>query len=250
MASIEQLEKDFKNLVKNKSLSHGYILYGGSLSQELEFSRSLANYLESKKWDSPQTVLVDALVINGTQEKLGVDMARTFSDFLYKQPVTSERRTLIVHSAGELTPQAQNAILKIAEEPPAHSLIILTVKNLNVLLPPLLSRFQKIAFPESRETEKLTPAESEARELVEKFLLSSEKGRSDLIKNLIVSERDIEAKGEKVVDHFVRYLIIELHKDPEANWRGLKHLLHRFSMMSDFQTNKRLQLESVLQFLK
>ena len=233
---------------------HAYIFYGGSLNQELAQAKAFASSLENKTSDQ---VLIDTLIIDGTQLNLGVDVARSFSEFLYRQPVASSRRTLIVHAAGELTDQAQNAILKISEEPPSHALIILTVQDLNVLLPPLLSRFQKVAFVPTRVgiptkvgTETLTTAQSEAKELVEKFLMSDERGKSELIKNLAKDERDIKEKGQKVVDHFIKYLIEELAKKPEQNWRALKHLLHRYTLMNDFQTNRRLQLEAVLQFLK
>ena len=39
-----------------------------------------------------------------------------------------------------MTPQAQNAILKTLEEPPAYAVIILLVSNINTLLPTILSR--------------------------------------------------------------------------------------------------------------
>lgn len=247
---MNEVEKDFRQLVKDEALGHAYIFYGGSLSEELKFARELANFIENRKWEIDNRLLVDALLIDGTQLDLGVDVARSFSEFLYRQPVASSRRTLIVHAAGELTQQAQNAILKISEEPPAHSLIILTVQDFNVLLPPLLSRFQKVAFAENKKEEVLSPAQTHAKELVETFLMSDERGKVELIKNLAKDERDIEEKGKKVVDHFITYLMIELAKKPEQNWRALKHLLHRFTLMNDFQTNRRLQLEAVLQFLK
>ena len=248
--ATNDVEKDFKALIKNEALGHAYILYGGALTGELDVAQSLANYLETKAWEPSSKILMDARVIDGTQQNLGVDVAREFSEFLYRQPVASPRRTLIVHAAGELTPQAQNALLKIAEEPPSHALIILTVTDLNTILPALLSRFQKIHIPNSGGKESLSSAQTEAKELVEKFLLSNERGRSEIIKTMVKDEREIEAKGEKVVDHFVRYLIEELAKKPDENWRALKHLLHRFTMMNDYSTNKRLQLEAVLQFFK
>jgi len=39
-----------------------------------------------------------------------------------------------------MTPQAQNAILKTLEEPPAYAVILLLVSNVNTLLPTILSR--------------------------------------------------------------------------------------------------------------
>jgi DNA polymerase III delta prime subunit len=250
MDGVSSIERDFKSLIKNEALGHGYIFYGGSLAEELETAKSLANYLENGNWKIENKILLDALVVDGTQVDLGVDVARSFSDFLYRQPAVSSRRTLIVHCAGEFTSQAQSALLKISEEPPASALIILTVGDINVLQSPLLSRFAKIVFPRATDEAILTPAEIKAKDFLKQFLVSSEAGRSEIIKKMIVEERDIEAKGDLVVDHFTKYLIIELAKKPEENWRALKHLLNRFTLMNDYSTNKRLQLDSVLQFLK
>jgi DNA polymerase III delta prime subunit len=256
---MSSIESDLKRLAKDKALGQGYIFHGSDVQGQFKTAQQLANFLETGKWSEPEGVLSDALFIDGTKQDLGVDVAREFSNFLYKFPVASHYRTLVVNGAIDLTPQAQNALLKIAEEPPSHGLIILVVNELTVLLPPLLSRFQKIFFPTSArrgETggasdgkEVFTPAQQEAKEFVQKFLAGNPKTRSDIVKALVTNEKDIDEKSEKVVDHFTRFLIEELYKKPEANWRALKHLLARQQAMGDYSTNKRLQLESVIPFI-
>lgn len=54
------------------------------------------------------------------------------------------RRVVIIENAETMNDEAQNAILKILEEPPDDSLIILTVSNESLLKPTVLSRTQKI----------------------------------------------------------------------------------------------------------
>ncbi len=242
-------EIDLKRLAKEKTLAQGYILYGADAAGMFKTAQALANFLEAGKWQEPTGVLSDAMFVDGTKQDLGVDVAREFSNFLYRFPVGSQYRTLVVNGAADFTPQAQNALLKITEEPPSHGLIILIVKELTVLLPPLLSRFQKMYFGGEGEKDIFSPAEEEAKVLVKKFLAAGDKGRSDLIKAMVTNEKEIDEKSEKVVDHFVRFLIEELHKKPEENWRALKALLKRQQAMSDYSTNKRLQLEAILSFL-
>jgi len=53
-------------------------------------------------------------------------------------------RGALIYSAEELTPQAQNALLKIIEEPVANSLVILATSNKDKLLDTILSRCQVI----------------------------------------------------------------------------------------------------------
>jgi nicotinamide riboside kinase len=55
------------------------------------------------------------------------------------------RRIVIIEDAQALTTEAQNALLKSLEEPPADTVIIATVTNLTALLPTITSRAQHIS---------------------------------------------------------------------------------------------------------
>ena len=52
------------------------------------------------------------------------------------------RRVIIVSEAGRLTTEAQNALLKLLEEPPADTMLLLTIENERALLPTIMSRVQ------------------------------------------------------------------------------------------------------------
>ena len=54
------------------------------------------------------------------------------------------RRAVIIEHASSLTHEAQNAYLKLLEEPPADTLMLLTVSSPRALLPTILSRLQTI----------------------------------------------------------------------------------------------------------
>ncbi len=252
--ATENLESDFKRLADSEQLVHGYIFFGADTARQLGFATSLASYLENKKWEISKRVLSDANFIDGAKVDLGVEVARSATHFLYRQPVASKYRTLVISAAEEFTTQAQNALLKIAEEPPSHGLIILILKDANVLLPALRSRFQHIFFPakggQGRQAEKqeLTELEKEALNLVKEFLSVDRRGKSLLIKSLAEREREVE-KSEKLIDTFTKFLIEELAKNPKKNSAALKELLKRYSAIKDLSTNKRLQLEAVIQYL-
>ncbi len=62
-------------------------------------------------------------------------------------------RVAIFRDAHAMNPEAANALLKMLEEPPARSLLMLTANRLSDLLPTIVSRCQTIRFrPLSRET--------------------------------------------------------------------------------------------------
>ena len=71
---------------------------------------------------------------------LPVDEARKAAEFLHKTATHGVWRVVIIDEAHTMNANAQNAILKIVEEPPAHTLILITVTVPGALLPTIRSR--------------------------------------------------------------------------------------------------------------
>src|SRR5688572_2569819 len=89
---------------------------------------------------------------------ISIEAVRDLQKFLQLKTVgdKSFRRTVIVEYAHSMTTEAQNAFLKLLEEPPADTLIILTANSSRGLLPTILSRAQTIAVNQPTE-EQLQP---------------------------------------------------------------------------------------------
>ena len=136
MKSYENLTNTFKQLMENNKLSHAYLFYGGNREEKIIFAQSLAN--------SEETLIIEP----DEKGTIGIDIIRSLKYFLWQKPANSKLRTVIIKESENLTNQAQNAALKIVEEPPESSLIIFITKNVENLLPTLTSRLQKIHFPE------------------------------------------------------------------------------------------------------
>ncbi len=73
-------------------------------------------------------------------EKLGIDDAHAIHHAILRNPTTAPQIVTVIY-AHTLTETAQNALLKIFEEPPKHSFIFLVTNFLPHLLPTLRSRF-------------------------------------------------------------------------------------------------------------
>jgi DNA polymerase-3 subunit delta' len=71
---------------------------------------------------------------------LSVDTIRSLRQEAYVLPNESAYRVMLLAGAQSMTPQAQNALLKILEEPPRHVLFILTCENRTQLLETIRSR--------------------------------------------------------------------------------------------------------------
>lgn len=83
-------------------------------------------------------------IIHVAHEKpnsIGVDDVRVqLVDDIVIKPYSSRYKVYIIDEAEKLTVQAQNAILKTIEEPPAYAVIIFLTSNTGVFLPTIMSR--------------------------------------------------------------------------------------------------------------
>jgi DNA polymerase-3 subunit delta' len=75
-----------------------------------------------------------------------VDSVREIAPFLRKTTAEGGWRIVIVDDADTMTRQAQNAILKILEEPPQCALLILICNRLGAMLPTIKSRCRTFHF--------------------------------------------------------------------------------------------------------
>ena len=83
----------------------------------------------------------DILVIT-PEKSIGIDEVRQIQTFLSRKPIQSPHNTVYLKDAHLLTIYAQNALLKILEEPPGNSEIYLVTDQPDMLLPTILSRVQ------------------------------------------------------------------------------------------------------------
>ena len=71
---------------------------------------------------------------------------RRLRDTAYVLPNEAAYRVLILSEAQNMTEQAQNALLKILEEPPRHVIFLLTCENRAQLLPTIQSRVMTVTL--------------------------------------------------------------------------------------------------------
>ncbi|MBI2074518.1 MAG: hypothetical protein HYT83_01630 [Candidatus Levybacteria bacterium] len=75
------------------------------------------------------------------QEKsVGIESIRIIQKNLYLTPIKDKLKAIVIKNAETLTIEAQNALLKILEEPPPAAIIILITSNVDSLLPTVISR--------------------------------------------------------------------------------------------------------------
>ncbi len=132
-------------------------------------------------------------VVKPSNQTLSIDQIRELQEFLKLRTPGNQaiRRAIIIEDAHYLTTEAQNAFLKLLEEPPADTAIILTNVGERSLLPTIYSRCQLVVLnpPEkSAITAYFTAQGYGEQEVAQAFALSQ--GYVGLLTSLLKDSRD------------------------------------------------------------
>lgn len=77
---------------------------------------------------------------NSKQASISIDQIRQLKSHIFQKPVHHPYKFVILEDAQELTLEAQNALLKILEEPPTQVIVVLEAHDKSQLLPTIRSR--------------------------------------------------------------------------------------------------------------
>jgi DNA polymerase III subunit delta' len=284
MIGHQNILGDLKALNDHEALGHGYIFYGPSMVGKKLAAVEFANYLEAGAFEQTENkILSDMMLVSPLEnDSIGIDAVRDIRNFLWQKPNASQRRTLIINDAELATTEAQNALLKITEEPPISSLLILITSDIESILPTIASRLPKIYFGTVPEKEiatwltgsgvEKTKATAIAKKamgkpglawrllndedfqeqlaLAEKVLKSSATTRRDLIKKILEPE---EFNFRQFLDAIILQLAWREQTGTATAATAAKAtglLWHKalalYDRETNFSLNPRLQIEALL----
>lgn len=151
----EQIKEHLTNAIEQGKISHAYVINGERFSGKEFIANVFAMALQCEHPDGVEPCqechsCKQALsanqpdIIRVTHEKpntIGVDDIRTqINTDIAIKPYSSPRKIYIIQEGEKMTAQAQNALLKTLEEPPAYAVIMILTTNVDALLPTILSR--------------------------------------------------------------------------------------------------------------
>jgi DNA polymerase III subunit delta' len=85
-------------------------------------------------------------IIPEKNKNIGIDEIRLVKDTLFMKPFSARSNAAVIEDAHMMTQEAANALLKVLEEPPDHSLIILISDKKEWIPPTVLSRCSEVRF--------------------------------------------------------------------------------------------------------
>ena len=150
----------FEHVFQNDKLAQSYLFYGPEGVGKRTFATSLAKAIFCKNGygvgcgNCPPCLKVehqahaDFLMIQPLDGKqsISIDQVRQLPAILYRKPQEGQKRIVVIDSLDEMEVIAQNALLKLLEEPPQDNVLILLACQIQQILPTIQSRCQPVRF--------------------------------------------------------------------------------------------------------
>jgi DNA polymerase III delta prime subunit len=136
-----------------------------------------------------------------SEKMVGIGEIRKLQGKLFLKPLESKTKTVILEAFLGMTTDSQNAFLKVLEEPPSDTTIIILTVSLDFVLPTVLSRCSLINLD---LVKKLTDSQ-----LAENLKIIVELKTGGASKALKIAEGN--GKDREIALEFLEGLIISLH---------------------------------------
>ncbi len=154
----ERLKQSLTSEISSGKLAHAYLVEGAPGSGRFLLSQTLCAVLSGNQRDAqriqnglcPDIHIIETPVGRRT---IGIDQIRSLRAAAAVKPNELEFQAFIVKNAHQMTVQAQNALLKLLEEPPGQLLFLLLCDNASALLATVRSRAPVLRMQSFSEAE-------------------------------------------------------------------------------------------------
>ena len=192
-----------KGFVENKRIPHAIMIEGNNSSASLELAQYVATAAVCDNDNSPCGICSnchlakvgshpDVSRITALEGKkfLSVAQIRELRADAFVKAHQAPHRVFIIEDAHRMNEQAQNALLKVLEEPPKNVIFILVVPSKTMLLDTIISRCVLLSLND--DTEKSSEYTALANDFIDLLLSGSEYQMLKLLSPLEKSRTDAE----------------------------------------------------------
>jgi DNA polymerase III delta prime subunit len=92
-----------------------------------------------------------------------IGQIRPLRDIAQRKPIEGATKVIVLEDVHKITDQAANSLLRLLEDPPEATVLILTTQELDRMLPTVLSRCWAVPFQERAQKDMSQALESVAR---------------------------------------------------------------------------------------
>lgn len=163
----EELQSRLNRQIKERGLSHAYILSGPAGTEKQALTEFLCKAFVCTGEAVPcgkcagcrkvsEGIHPDLIVVGDKGETVNVAAARAMKADAYVRPNEAPRKVFLFLEAQELTPRVQDVLLKLLEESPPYAAFLIITVNERALLPTIRSRcelLRLVALPDQPEEE-------------------------------------------------------------------------------------------------
>lgn len=230
-------------LTQNHNHMVSFIISSNHLSIQQEEVSKLLSEFRIQTIDVTQIKREEDEKTDKMKQSLGIGDIKRIQKKVFLKPMQSKYKAVIINEAELLTTEAQNALLKMLEEPPSHTIIVLLTANLESLLPTIHSRC-KIILPQVA-AENMSVENSEVQRKQLQQVLEGGVGES-----LNHAEVLAKKKDEAIIwiEKSILILREEMLKQSETqtNYPALiRKLQQTHTNLKKTNANPRLQLETL-----
>jgi DNA polymerase III delta prime subunit len=191
------------------------------------------------------TVIEKETAIKQNINTIGIDEVKNMQKKLFLKPIKSQTKAVILEDAQLLTIEAQNALLKVLEEPPANTIIILSSDSIEPLLATIISRCQIIEIKDKNHG----LSEKEIQEATEFLEMLSGMSIGEKLKKAESISKD-KQKAKAWIANLIVILREELLEhasskspDTQNTFKTLNALQKTHTLLKTTNTNPRFALE-------
>lgn len=200
----QKIKASVQSFIASHRIPHAILIEGESKSTNIELAHYIATAAVCSSNSAPCDSCKDChLAAVGShpdittvktvdgKKFLSVDQVRELRADAFIKAHSATHRVFIIEDADCMNPQAQNALLKVLEEPPQNVIFILLVASKTVLLDTIISRCVLLSLTDSVNTD--LPHAEIAEQFISLLLSGSEYEMLKLLLPLEKSRTDAEA---------------------------------------------------------
>ncbi len=217
--------------LNKENLHHAYCIVGEAENTLLELQKFLEKDLDFAVQGNPDFWY-------GEYDTMDIEDGRSIKELHYNQPTKNDKKIFVLQ-ANFITEKAQNAMLKLFEEPIGGTHFFIIMPSTNCLIATLKSRLIIIEHKSANGAEKIN---------AKKFIKSSIGERIEMIKGLSEDIKD-EKESKIEVVNFFNSLEKELSKNIDFKNKALTKSLEDIEKMRLYAGEQSPSLKMLMEYL-